>query len=156
MVRKAVPFGFCNRNSHKWLVIIRVMMGRLHVQRPSISVVGMYDLAASVLKSSLLAHCWDKAHLMFVNGISHLLWHTLSIASFRRLQTSADLHYVLTQCDAEVIVIFFVFDVDIKTLWRYGFGNRYETSQWRKLWEDVWGIQWFAHTGFIREVIFIS
>lgn len=57
MVRKAVPFGFCNRNSHKWLVIIRVMMGRLHVQRPSISVVGMYDLAASVLKSSLLAHC---------------------------------------------------------------------------------------------------
>lgn len=53
---------------------------------------------------------------MFVNGISHLLWHTLSIASFRRLQTSADLHYVLTQCDAEVIVIFFVFDVDIKTL----------------------------------------
>lgn len=57
MVRKAVSFGFCNRNSHKWLVIIRVMMGWLHVQRPSISVVGMYDLAASVLKSSLLAHC---------------------------------------------------------------------------------------------------
>lgn len=47
-----------------------------------------------------------------------------------------------------------LFCLDLQTCCRYSFGTRCETSQWRKLYKEVWGRWWFAHTSFIREVTF--